>query len=134
MALYTVENQWGGDWAPWHPGGQWEIGCRSDQNVVAINVESSDGGQTLNGTMTYAGEGPIGFRATLLGNNNYEVENQWGGDDAPWNPGGNWILGARGDQQNVIAINVESDDGGENLNGTMTYADEGPIGFKGSLI
>ncbi|WP_026795545.1 MULTISPECIES: hypothetical protein [Planktothrix] len=132
MALYNVENQWGGSSAPWNEGGQWEIGSRSDQNVVAINVESGDDGQTLNGTITYAGEGPIGFRATLLGNNSYEVENQWGGDSAPWHSGGNWILGSR-ENQNVVAINVESGDDGQTLNGTITYAGEGPIGFKGTL-
>ncbi|MCL2934155.1 MAG: GDYXXLXY domain-containing protein [Trichodesmium sp. MAG_R03] len=78
--LYKVENQWGGYSAPWHPGGDWVIGGRSNQNVVAIDVKSDDGGETLNGTMTYIGEGPIGFRATRTGkNNNYTVENQWGG-------------------------------------------------------
>lgn len=61
--------------------------------------------------MTYAGEGPIGFRATLSGNNTYQVENQWGGDSAPWHPGGNWILGSR-QNQNVVALDINSDDGG----------------------
>ncbi|MHC5730424.1 MAG: hypothetical protein ACYTXY_41215 [Nostoc sp.] len=30
---------------------------------MALNVTSSDGGKTLTGTTTYAGEGPIGFRS-----------------------------------------------------------------------
>ena len=132
MANYAVQNQWGGDQAPWHPGGTWQLGARSNQNVVAIDVSSTDGGQTLNGTNTYAGEGPIGFRGKMTGPNTYQVENQWGGDQAPWHPGGTWVIGAR-DGQNVIALNVSSSDGGTTLNGTNTYAGEGPIGFKGAL-
>ena len=62
---YTVENQWGGSSAPWNPGGVWMIGARNGQNVVALNVASGDGGKTLTGNMTYNGEGPIGFRASL---------------------------------------------------------------------
>ena len=129
---YTVDNQWGGSSAPWHQGGTWALGCRGNQNVVAIDMQSNDGGNTLNGTMTYNGEGPIGCKATLLGSNNYNVENQWGGSNAPWNPGGLWIVGYR-ENQNVVALNVKSDDGGKSLQGTMTYAGEGPIAFKGTL-
>jgi hypothetical protein len=33
--------------------------------VVALNVASNDGGATLNGTNTYAGEGPIGFKGKM---------------------------------------------------------------------
>jgi hypothetical protein len=135
--LYKVENQWGGSSAPWHPGGDWIIGNnsdQSDQNVVALNIKSDDGGETLNGTMTYMGEGPIGFRATRTSkNNDYTVENQWGGSSAPWYPGGDWVIGYRSDQ-NVVAININSYDGGRTLNGTMTYIGEGPIGFRGTWV
>ncbi|MEH2005856.1 lectin OAA family protein [Nostoc sp.] len=130
MAQYQVENQWGGSSAPWNEGGTWEIGSRSDQNVVVIDVKSNDQGQTLNGTITYNGEGPIGFRGQRSGSNGYTVENQWGGDSAPWHDGGTWVLGSRSDQ-NVVAIDVKSDDDGQTLNGTITYKGEGPIGFKG---
>lgn len=129
---YTVENQWGGDSAPWNTGGTWALGSRSNQNVVATEIKSDDGGKTLNGTITYSGEGPIGFKATLSGSNNYMVENQWGGSSAPWHPGGLWIIGYR-NNQNVVAVDIKSDDNGKTLNGTMTYKGEGPIGFKGSL-
>jgi hypothetical protein len=129
---YAVENQWGGSTPPWHVGGTWAIGCRAGQNVVAVNVTSPDGGTTLTGTMTYAGEGPIGFKGILQGANNYEVENQWGGSSAPWHPGGLWIIGYRGGQ-NVVALDVTSSDDGKSLTGTMTYAGEGPIGFQGAL-
>ncbi|EAW35857.1 hypothetical protein [Lyngbya sp. PCC 8106] len=130
---YTVENQWGGSSAPWNEGGTLVLGSRNNQKVVAIDIQSGDNGKTLNGTMTYHGEGPIGFRATLSGSNNYMVENQWGGSSAPWHPGGQWIIGYR-ENQNVVALNINSNDEGTTLNGTMTYQGEGPIGFKGSLM
>jgi hypothetical protein len=106
------------------------IGSRIDQYVVAIDVLSNDDGQTLNGTITYSGEGPIGFRATRSGSNDYKVQNQWGGSYAPWRDGGTWVIGSRTDQH-VVVIDVLSDDGGQTLNGTMTYSGEGLIGFKG---
>lgn len=40
------------------------IGGRNGQAVIALDVRSTDKGQTLNGTMTYNNEGPIGFRGT----------------------------------------------------------------------
>lgn len=132
MAAYSVENQWGGDQAPWHFGGMWVLGARPNQHVVAIDVSSEDGGNTLNGTMTYAGEGPIGFRAQFTDGNNYTVENQWGGTAAPWHPGGHWLIGGR-TAQRVVSLQVSSNDGGQTLNGVMTYNGEGPIGFKGAL-
>ncbi|HHI94840.1 MAG TPA: lectin ESA-2 [Gammaproteobacteria bacterium] len=132
MALYQVENQWGGSSAPWHQGGKWILGGRAGQAVVELNVESYDGGETLVGTMTYEGEGPIGFRATRNGANNYSVENQWGGSSAPWHPGGQWIIGYR-TGQNVVSLNIKSSDNGNTFTGTMTYAGEGPIGFTASL-
>lgn len=127
---YAVMNQWGGSSAPWNQGGVWIIGGRSGQNVVALKVTSSDGGKTLTGTTTYNGEGPIGFKSSPA--NQYAVENQWGGSSAPWNPGGNWTLGGR-DNQRVVAMEISSNDNGKTLNGTITYAGEGPIGFKGEL-
>lgn len=123
---FNATNQWGGSGAPWHQGGQWVIGCRPDQPVVGLEVSSHDNGKTLTGTMTYKGEGPIGFRGTRTMANTYSVVNQWGGNDAPWHPGGEWVLGCRG-KQGVVAISAKGD--GANLNGTMMYAGEGPIGL-----
>ncbi|SDH39635.1 lectin ESA-2 [Paraburkholderia phenazinium] len=129
---YAVENQWGGNTAPWHPGGTWIIGCRVNQNVVAVNIESGDKGATLAGSITYAGEGPIGFKSEQADGGVYSVENQWGGPSAPWHAGGVWVIGAR--DQAVVALNVQSADGGKNLNGTNTYYGEGAIGFKGNSV
>jgi hypothetical protein len=108
------------------------LGGRDNQQVVAIEIKSGDGGKSFTGTMTYAGEGPIGFKAQRTGQNQYNVENQWGGNDAPWHPGGKWVIGGR-DNQNVVALSVTSSDGGKNLSGTNTYANEGPIGFRGQI-
>lgn len=132
-SLYHTQNQWGGSSAPWHEGGVWRIGYRGAQRVVAVHANSSDNGKTFHGTMTYAGEGPIGFKATATMNNTYAVENQWGGDSAPWHEGGSWILGAR-DGQALVAIDIASHDGGATLQGTITYAGEGPIGFTSQGI
>ncbi len=126
---YGVENQWGGSSAPWNPGGSWTLGGRPGQPVVALQITSRDGGRTFTGTMTYRGEGPIGFRATSTGNNQYTVENQWGGNAAPWHPGGTWTIGGRANQP-AVAVDVRSNDNGRTLTGTMTYRNEGPIGFR----
>jgi hypothetical protein len=131
MAIYQVKNQWGGSAAPWHAGGTFVLGARENQNVVAIEINSGDGGKTFSGTMTYDGEGPIGFKASQIVGNNYSVENQWGGASAPWHPGGNWIIGGR-EGQNVVAVAVKAD--GANLEGTMTYQGEGPIGMDATQV
>ena len=128
---YTVENQWGGTSAPWHPGGTWALSGRSNQDVIAMDINSSDNGKSFTGTMQYKGEGPIGFRGILAEGNNYEVSNQWGGSTAPWHRGGNMIIGCR-NNQNVIKLSFTSKSG-EMLSGEMTYSGEGPIGFKAQL-
>jgi len=46
---------------PWHLF----CGARDNQACVALNVTSNDGDKTLNGTNTYSGEGPIGFKGAL---------------------------------------------------------------------
>lgn len=78
---------------------------------------------TLEGTLQLAGSEPEPFTATYLENteNWYQVER-------PYN--GKWRLGARTGQR-VIAIDIQSSDGGHTFTGTMTYAGEGPIGFSG---
>lgn len=129
---YTVENQWGGSSAAWNLAGTFVLGTRANQNPVAFNINSTDGGKTLNGTMTYSGEGPIGFKAMLTNGNNYSVENQWGGNDAPWHEAGNFVIGAR-DGQGVVNLTITSNDNGATFTGEMTYSGEGPIGFKAAL-
>jgi hypothetical protein len=129
MALYVVKNQWGGSNKPWHYAGTFNLGCRSDQRVSNINITSEDEGKTFSGTMVYEGEGPIGVKATQIAGSNYKVDNQWGGEEAEWNPGGNWIIGSR-TGQNVVQLAVDFTNG--SLTGTMTYVGEGPIAFEGA--
>jgi len=132
MATFTVENQWGGDDAPWHPGGTWTLGNRTDQTIINIKASQNSEGQ-LFGTMQYSGEGPIGFKATNHGDSVYSVENQWGGDDAPWHPAGDWTIGCRPDQA-VVGLDIKATEGQYELTGNMTYEGEGPIGFRGDKI
>ena len=129
MAVYYVENSWGG--TSGHDGGAWVLGARDDkpQYVVAIDIASKDGGKSFQGTMTYQGEGPIGFRAKNVTGNTYVVENQWGGNKAPWHPGGLFLIGGR--DQKCVALKVEGD--GKTLEGEMTYEGEGPIGFAAKM-
>jgi hypothetical protein len=128
---YSVENQWGGSSADWHPGGTWVLSGRWDQKVVSMDIKSEDSGRTLHGVMTYTGEGPIGFKGNKIIDNVYEVYNQWGGSSAPWHRGGDMVIGGR-KNQNVVQLNFSSK-GGQNLSGDMTYLGEGPIGFKAQL-
>lgn len=133
MAAYQVENQWGGATAPWNTGGTWILGTRENQYLVGINITSSDGGRTFNGTVTYNGEGPITLKAKHKIANMYKVKVQWGGDAAPWNDEGTWIIGGRNVQRCVQLTATASGDG-RILTGTMTYYGEGPIGFRGTYI
>ncbi len=127
---YRVDVHWGGPSNPtWHPDGEWVLGGREDQPVIAATLTSADGGQTLTGTIQYRGEGPIGFRGTHQGSRRYAVQVQWGGDAAPWHPDGTWIIGGR-DAQRATALTVTAD-GDHGLAGTMQYAGEGPIDWRG---
>ncbi|MGA8272147.1 MAG: hypothetical protein WB919_11365 [Candidatus Sulfotelmatobacter sp.] len=133
MSLYNIQNQWGGSSAPWHTGGVFNIGNRGSQLPIALQITSNDDGKTFSGTMTYVGEGPIGFRAALVTMNTYEVENQWGGSSAPWHDAGLFLLGGR-NGQSAVAFDIKSADGGKTFTGTMTYAGEGPIGLQGAYV
>jgi hypothetical protein len=124
--VYQVENQWGGSSASWHSGGDWMFGgYLHRENIAAIDIKSDDGGQTLSGTVTYSSGKGIDLRATLVSSNNYIVENQQRGNAELW------VIGGR-KNQNVVALDVKSDDGGQTLHGTMIYEGEGLIGFKGT--
>ncbi|OJJ14403.1 lectin OAA [marine bacterium AO1-C] len=133
MSDYAVKNQWGGSGAPWHNAGTWVLGSRQNQLVVSIDIESNDNGKTFSGTITYEGEGPIGFKAEQISGNKYNTQNQWGGNDAPWHEGGTWVIGQRVDQR-VVSLKVHSDDKGQTLVGNNTYDGEGPVGFIGVLV
>jgi hypothetical protein len=130
---YKAQVQWGGPSAPWQEPAVWVIGGRKDQAVVGLDIKSTDGGKTLTGTMTYAGEGPIRLKAVMNPKQpNYKAQVQWGAESSPWVDQGSWVVGGRKDQS-VIALQIKSADGGKTLTGTTTYAGEQPIAFKAEI-
>ncbi len=65
MAIYEAKNRWGASSAPWHPAGNFVIGSRVNQRCIALTINSGDGGTSMTGNMTYAGEGPISVKALV---------------------------------------------------------------------
>lgn len=131
---YQVQIQRGGSW---QEDGMWAIG-RYDSNktgvINSIYLKSNDGGQTLNGNLydNVPDELSVSVspcQATRSNDNYYTVVES----AAPSSREFTWVLGSRTDKH-VIAINVESKDGGQTLNGTITYQGEEPIGFKGVRV
>lgn len=59
---YSVLTKRGND--DWVKDGDWVIGGRNNHAVIKADAKSNDGGQTLIGMITYAGEGPVHFKAT----------------------------------------------------------------------
>ena len=49
MAIYAIQNQWGGNDAPWHDRGIFVMGYLLAEKLIKIDVSSTDNGQTLNG-------------------------------------------------------------------------------------
>lgn len=133
MNEYNVKVQWGGNAAPWNQDGTWVIGGRTNQNVVKVAIQSTDGGQTFFGAITYNGEGPIGFKAARTQGNSYTTQVQWGGSTAPWHPDAVWVIGGRANQR-AVRVDINSTNGGQTFSGTMTYNGEGPIGFSGEKV
>jgi hypothetical protein len=121
--------QWGGDMAPWHNEGTWRLGDRPNQALIEVIAERQGTSNDLVSTATYAGEGPIGFRARWLGGNASQAEYQWGGTKQPWTQGGVWGIGGR-DSQRIDAIDVRSPDLGRTFVGQAAYIGEGQLGFR----
>ena len=59
----------------------------------------------------------------------YNVQVQWGGSKAAWNPDGRWAIGGRVAQR-ITRISAASSDEGKTLGGWIVYSGEGPIGFR----
>lgn len=121
---YRVQVQWGDEEAPWHDEGLFGLGHRAAHPVVDLRLASSDGGRTLEGTVTYLDEAQVSLRATHTGHNRYAIS-----ADSQASPA-EWRIGAR-DFQRVVALDVASDDRGATLTGEVTYADESPVRFRG---
>lgn len=62
---YAVQNQFGGRGASWRDGGTWFIGDTNlSTSLIALDLISIDGGETLIGTMTYNDGRPLACKAT----------------------------------------------------------------------
>lgn len=59
FAVYTKKGN-----ENWKKDGDWVIGGRNNHAVIKADAKSTDGGKTLIGMITYAGEGPVHFKAT----------------------------------------------------------------------
>lgn len=46
----------------WLPRGQWLLGTRKHQKIIAMAIDSNNDGRILSGTVMYEGEGPMNFR------------------------------------------------------------------------
>ncbi len=134
---YDVEVRWSND-PTWHSQGSWVIGGRTDQHPIELRFASgngadkNDGGKTFAGQVKYAQkEGMLGLKALRTTGNNFSVATKKG--NANWANDGTWVIGGR-DNQGVVKLDAKSTDGGKTLMGTMTYAGEGPIEFRATLI
>ncbi|MCA8986542.1 MAG: SUMF1/EgtB/PvdO family nonheme iron enzyme [Planctomycetaceae bacterium] len=121
---YAVHTHHGG---PILPGGVWVLGNRGDrqQYLVEIDIHSNDDGKTFSGTVTYAGEGPVPFRATHVAINSYRGEVYFGDD---WHSDGDWLIGSR--DKRAVMVSAKSTDGGKTMSGIMEYLGEDPQGLE----
>jgi hypothetical protein len=129
---YSVQIQFGGEQAKWNDLGVWTLDSPKKNNLVKIDAKSSDDGKTLQGTATFAGEGPVGLKAELGKEKKYSVQIQFGGEQAKWNDLGVWTLDSP-KKNNLVKIDAKSSDDGKTLQGTATFEGEGPVGFKATL-
>lgn len=116
----------------WEPAGRWVIGGRRRQNVISLELTSSDNGKTLDGTMAYDGENEIRVHSTRTNGVAYDVDNQMGG---PFQGDGAWVLGTRGDKkQYLVGVDIATRNNGRTLDGTITYDREGPLRFRATQL
>ena len=120
MNTYHVENQWGAIARPGTMRACSSLVPATDKTPSPSTSSQRTAGTSFTGTMTYAGEGPIGFLGQPRRRPGLQRQNQWGGKSAPWHEGGQWVLGCRA-KQAVVGVNVMSNDGGKSLAGRMTY-------------
>lgn len=125
---YSVSEYWA---SRWNDKGNWVLGGRKDKKVVSIDIGSPDQGATLAGSFAYDGEGPVDFKATRVSGSDYKVQIRWGGVNGAWRDEPIWKIGDRPEKP-LVRLNATSKDGGMILEGTMTYQDEGSIGFRGT--
>lgn len=134
---YNVEVRWANDPA-WHSQGTWVIGGRTNQHPIELRFASGNGADKTDGGKTFMGqvkydqkEGMLSLKALRTEDNTFSVVTKKGNND--WINDGNWVIGGR-ENQGVVKFDAKSTDGGKTLTGKMTYAGEGPIEFKATMI
>lgn len=105
----------------WIDFGAFELRGRAEP-VTALNVRSTGEGEgdELEGTITFGVKSPAKVTATWHDQNEYTVDHSTDG----------WQLGGREDRK-IVEIDLFSRDNGYSLTGTIQYAGESSIPFKG---
>ena len=104
--------------------GHWSIGT-GDQTVRQLIADSTDGGETLTGKVTYAGGEPLDFMATVAPANtavryHVEVRPQVRGGEEPgeWEDRGTWEMGSpTGERPSLLHLISR----GEGVGGLVRY-------------
>ncbi len=112
---YRVEER-SDERSPWIDAGTWLIGARWDHELSALQLSSSDGGITLDGTCQYRGEQALGFRGRATDGGIYLVDSRFSEEVSLW------ILGESADEA-VRSLRFTSDDDGRTFRGT--YSSDG---------
>ncbi|MEL6534164.1 MAG: lectin OAA [Bacteroidota bacterium] len=116
----------------WNRGGMWILGSREHHNLSVVDLISQNGGKTLYGTASYAGEKAMKVKAELKHGHVYNVYFRKGGISTPWEVEGTWVIGANNSPM-VTSIALNSPDKGDHLTGVVTFEDKSPMGFKASM-
>lgn len=126
---YDIRSQCAREKDRWYDSGVFVLGTKHVRHPEMLEIFSRDQGKTYTGIIKYAFEESMNFRAIQVSGNNYNIENQEGGFDAPWRPGGKMVIGSRVNQY-VTSLSIVSEDFGESFEGSMAYNGEGPIGVQ----
>ncbi|MGB3544435.1 hypothetical protein [Rubrivirga sp.] len=106
---YEVEAQTGGEDGPWRPAGTWLLGARVEHHVVALDLTSDDGSETLVGTCRYEDEPQLTVRCQTAVGGVYAVTSD--DNETPTC----WVIGQ---DQPVRSLVCRSDDDGLSLLGS----------------
>ncbi|WP_412061793.1 hypothetical protein [Rubrivirga sp. IMCC45206] len=106
---YEVEAQIGGEDGPWQPAGTWLLGARVEHHVVALDLTSEDGGETLAGTCRYEDEPQFTVRCQTADGGVYAVTSD--DNETPTC----WVIGRDRPLQSLVC---RSDDDGLSLLGS----------------
>ena len=133
--LYRFQYKQGDKLAPWHNAGVFKIGDPAMEPIKALNITSSDGGETLDLTVTYDGEDNPSESPNFIANhrqqNFYDVDELRDAGTEDSNEIGQWCFGAR-ESQKIVQMNITSSDNGHTFKGKMTYQGEVGVDIIGN--